>query len=176
MIGGVVLFTIAILVIVILNGFVNRPVNIEGVEQIPVLVGSHSESPVTYDVIPPAGGIHYPVWQNCGVYDQPVRNELAVHDLEHGAVWITYLPDLSADQVGLLRSITQQDNHRLLSPYPGLPSPIVVSAWGYQLRLERADDPRLAQFIRQYENAQSAPEPGASCAGGESRTLSQLGS
>jgi hypothetical protein len=44
--------------------------------------------------IPPAGGPHNPSWQNCGFYDELVRDENAVHSLEHGAVWITYQPDL----------------------------------------------------------------------------------
>ena len=34
-------------------------------------------------------GEHNPVWQNCGFYNKPVRDESAVHSLEHGAVWIT---------------------------------------------------------------------------------------
>ena len=40
--------------------------------------------------IPPVGGAHDPEWLECGAYDAPVRDENAVHDLEHGTVWITY--------------------------------------------------------------------------------------
>ena len=36
--------------------------------------------------------MHDPVWLDCGAYDAPVRDENAVHDLEHGSVWITYDP------------------------------------------------------------------------------------
>jgi hypothetical protein len=173
-IGGSILSALVIIGIMAVNSYVNRPIDIEGVERIPVLLRSHSESPVDYDETPPVGGIHYPVWQNCGVYEQPIGNELGVHSLEHGAVWMTYDPDLPADQLGILTNLTQQSSHRLLSPYPGLPSPIVASAWGFQLRLETADDPRLAQFIRQYEQGSTTPELGAVCSRGESRTLAQL--
>ncbi|HET9972943.1 MAG TPA: DUF3105 domain-containing protein [Streptosporangiaceae bacterium] len=36
---------------------------------------------------------------NCGIYDQPVPNERAVHNMEHGAIWITYQPSLPQAQV-----------------------------------------------------------------------------
>ncbi len=54
----------------------------------------HLEEPVTYTENPPVGGVHNPVWQNCGYYAAPIPNETAVHSLEHGAIWITYQPDL----------------------------------------------------------------------------------
>ncbi len=59
-----------------------------------------------------------PQWLNCGIYDQPVLNENAVHALEHGAVWITYNPDLSADDVQKLRDL-MPSSYIVLSPYPG---------------------------------------------------------
>lgn len=132
----------------------------------PNIKGGHQEGKLTYDQIPPVGGVHNPVWQNCGVYTAPVANENAVHSLEHGAVWITYQPDLPAPEVKQLQDLTRQSGYRLLSPYPGLPSPIVVSAWGYQLKLERADDPQLLRFIQNYEQNPRGPEPGAPCSGG----------
>lgn len=128
------------------------------------LTRGHRTGNITYDQTPPVGGDHNPVWQNCGIYAQPVKNENAVHSMEHGAIWITYRPDLSADQVQTLRLITAQSGYRLLSPYPGLPSAIVATAWGYQLKLDNAGDPRLLQFIQKYE--QQGPEQGAACSGG----------
>jgi len=93
---------------------------------------------------PPAGGDHFAAWLNCGIYDQPQENSNAVHALEHGAVW---------------------DTHEILSPYPGLPAPVVASAWGKQVQLDTVDDPRLAAFIEQYWQSPAAPEPGAPCVG-----------
>lgn len=175
-VGGSLLATLVIVGIVALNSYLNRPIDIEGVEYIPIALRSHTQSPVSYSKTPPVGGTHYPVWQNCGAYQWPVRSELAVHSLEHGAVWITYDPSLSASEVDMLRNLTQQSSHRLLSPYPGLPSTIVATAWGYQLKLDRADDPRLKQFLRQYEQGPTSPELGAVCSGGESRTLAEWSS
>jgi hypothetical protein len=130
--------------------------------------GQHTTNPVKYAELPPVGGLHHPVWQNCGVYTTPIHNEHGVHSLEHGAVWITYRPDLPADQIQRLTGIAS-DDYMLLSPYPGLPAPIVASSWNHQLRLERADDPRLPQFVRRFKNNPSTtPEFGAVCYGGVS--------
>jgi hypothetical protein len=49
--------------------------------------GKHTAGEVDYAQNPPVGGAHNPVWQNCGFYDKPIRDESAVHSLEHGAVW-----------------------------------------------------------------------------------------
>src|ERR1051325_4821995 len=65
--------------------------------------GQHLAGKIDYQESPPVGGAHNVVWQNCGIYSTPIHNEHAVHSLEHGAVWITYRPDLPADQVEILR-------------------------------------------------------------------------
>ena len=137
-----------------------------GVTSFSNLSRAHTDKPVTYPQTPPVGGPHDPVWQNCGFYSKPVRNENAVHSLEHGAVWITYRPDLPGGQVETLRDLAHRQTYILVSPYPGLPSPVVASAWGKQLKLDSADDPRLEQFVSTYRQGPQTPEPGAACSGG----------
>lgn len=131
-------------------------------------VGSrnHVEGPVRYAQNPPVGGDHSAVWQNCGFYREPVPVEQAVHSMEHGAVWITYRPDLPAETIAELQRFTVGRSHVLVSPRPGDPAPVVASAWGRQLLLDRVDDPRLEQFIRAFRLASSAPERGGPCEGG----------
>lgn len=126
---------------------------------------THVTGTVDYEMDPPAGGPHNQVWLNCGVYSEPQVNENAVHDLEHGAIWITYDPALPESEIATLRERTPA-TYALLSPYPGLDAPIVVSAWGAQLKFNEADDPRLDDFITTYWQSPNAPEPGAPCTGG----------
>ncbi len=130
------------------------------------LAYDHVAGEVEYAQTPPVGGAHNPLWQNCGVYDQPIPSEQAVHSLEHGAVWLTYQPDLAAEEVTLLRDLVTDKSHALLSPFPNLPTAVVASAWGVQLKVESASDPRLAQFIDEFHNGPQTPEPGAPCRGG----------
>ena len=133
--------------------------------------GMHLAGPIQYKETPPMGGPHNVVWQNCGIYDAPIHNEHGVHSMEHGAVWITYRPDLAAGQVQVLRTLAS-DDYMLLSPYPGLPATVVASAWNHQVRLDGANDPRLRAFIAEYKtNPQTTPELGAPCAGGISGTV-----
>lgn len=113
--------------------------------------------------VPPPGGVHWDTWQNCGVYEDPIETGHALHSLEHGAVWITYQPDLSADDVANLRQYVEDDAYMLLSPYPDQPKPVVLTAWGVQLQLDDADDGRISRFIDRYRQGPYTPEPGAAC-------------
>ncbi len=131
----------------------------------------HVTGPVHYDRNPPAGGNHNGVWLNCGVYTKPVPNENAVHSLEHGAVWITYRPNLSRVDVGLLQQfvglhLVGTEGYVVLSPYPGLPAPVVASAWGAQIRLKGPNDPRLAAFVMHFSGGAQGNEKGGRCTGG----------
>jgi len=140
--------------------------DIAGIQYLSGLTAEHTTDSVNYAQNPPAGGDHNPAFLNCGIYDQPVKNENAVHSLEHGAVWVTYQPDLPQSQVDKLRQMVRGHSHLLLSPYPNLPAPVVASAWGIQLQLPGADDSRLARFLKKYEQGPQTPERGAECSGG----------
>ncbi|UBV42284.1 DUF3105 domain-containing protein [Deinococcus taeanensis] len=144
---------------------------IEGVKTFTYPAGDHRSGSLIYAETPPAGGPHNATWQNCGVYDRPLYNEYAVHSLEHGAVWITYRPNLDAAQVATLRKLVEGRPYTLLSPYEGLDTPVAASAWGAQLKVDQADDSRLKAFLDKYEQGATAPERGASCSGayGETR-------
>ena len=137
-----------------------------GVESFEITERAHVQVPVTYAQTPPVGGDHALRWQTCGFYDVPVASENAVHSMEHGAVWITYRPDLRSEEVDALRRLAGRWTHVLVSPYPDLSAPVVASAWGRQLQLDSADDPRLVQFIRAFRLGAQAPERGGPCTDG----------
>jgi hypothetical protein len=140
---------------------------ISGVQFWTGLARDHVTTPVTYAQVPPVGGQHNPVWLNCGVYNDPVPNVNAVHDLEHGAVWITYQPTLdAASKNALIKLAKSFKTFVTLSPYPNLPNKVVASAWGVQLKLDSATDPRLKDFVKTYRLGPQTPEPGAACTGG----------
>jgi hypothetical protein len=133
---------------------------------------------VTYLVTPPVGGQHNATWMNCGIYDKPVPDERAVHNLEHGAVWITCQPSLPASEVSQLRAFVEKQTmlpsaegapsrYMDLTPYPGLSSPVVISSWGFQLKAGSPGDSRLQQFVDKFRASPAyTPEHGGACTGG----------
>ncbi|WP_199589345.1 DUF3105 domain-containing protein [Blastococcus sp. TF02A-26] len=146
------------------------PEDINGVRTYDYAAGQdHVITVVDYAESPPVGGPHEPApgWADCTgtVYDVDIRHENAVHSLEHGAVWITYDPEvLDADQIGTLADLVEGENGRMLSPYAGLDSPVSIQSWNHQLKVDSADDPRLEQFADLMTlNGDYYPEVGASC-------------
>lgn len=125
----------------------------------------HVAGEVKYDHTPPAGGKHNAVAQSCAVYTAPIANEHAVHSLEHGAVWITYRPGLPADQIkALTAKVNANPAYRMMSPFPGLKTPISLQAWNRQIYVKSASDKKVDEFLTAYTQGPQAPENG-SCAG-----------
>jgi hypothetical protein len=129
--------------------------------------GNHKKGVLQYPTSPPVGGIHNPYWQDCmgDVYTAEVPKEQATHSMEHGAVWIAYNPSLPKDQVAKLADKVNGKSFMLMSPYPGLDKPISLQAWGYQLKLDNANDKRIEQFIDALRQ-NTTQEPQAGCSGG----------
>lgn len=135
----------------------------EGTNEVDVAAGLHIEGDIYDHGDVPAGGDHSSAWVRCDFYGAPVEAENAVHSLEHGAVWITYQPSLPAAQIDILRPMGSPVEKVLVSPVEDQDQPIKATAWGFQLDLESADDPRLDQFVAEFARSLDAPEPGGSC-------------
>lgn len=143
-----------------------------GVVSFPDLPRGHRPGRLTYPQSPPAGGDHSAVWSGCDgtVYTEQIPQENATHSLEHGAVWVTVRPDLPQDQFAALSAQVTGIPYRMLSPYPGLSSSVVLTAWGRQLAVDSAQDPRVQAFLESFTAGPGTPEPGATCAGGTTAT------
>lgn len=144
--------------------------NIRGEKVYRGLGREHRSGRIAYPArpVPPVGGPHNPVWQNAdgAVYDRPLRNEHAVHSLEHGTVWVTYAPDAPASGVRALRKQVEGVPYRMMSPVPKQGAPFELTAWGHQLSLRSGTDERAAQFLEAYTQGPQTPEAGAPATGG----------
>lgn len=168
--GMIVLGIVGLGAILYLNVRPEPP--IEDVIQFPRPARGHDDTLVFNETeAPPAGGEHYNIWQNCGIYAEPIQTGNAVHSMEHGALWITYRPDLASDEISELESLVRGETFLLLSPYPGQESPIVLTSWGIQLAVDSASDGRIPQFIERYRLGPQTPELGGACTSGVGEPL-----
>jgi hypothetical protein len=155
---------IGLIILLYLN--IRGPLPIRELVLFPGQQRGHVEELPEYGDLPPVGGEHLDAWQNCGIYTEPIDPGNAIHSLEHGAVWITYQPELQANEIAELQELVRGEQFIILSPYPGLRSPVVASAWQVQLQVDSAGDGRIGEFIEQYRQGLYTPERGASCDNG----------
>lgn len=111
-----------------------------------------------YNSDPPTSGPHLPIWSNWGVFNQPIQNELQVHNLEHGGVVIQYdCPQGCPNTVNSLSSYARRYQPTsftgiLLAPRPNLPNGarIALTAWTHRLLLKTLDTDKINQFVTAY--------------------------
>ncbi len=120
-----------------------------------------------YTEVPATSGPHWidsdtpanvPAPARWGIYDFALPDEVLVHNLEHGGVGIHYdCPDGCADLVAQLEGLVPANpSQYIVSPYSGMFSRIVITAWRHSLYLNEFDEAAIANFIR--NNQDNAPE------------------
>lgn len=127
----------------------------EGQNGVPVTAGPHSS---------PLQGPPF-------VFDQPIPEANAVHNLEHGYVIMYYAEEgqnaLAEDIRSELEDLVNDESEKVfLAPYPDLQPSLAVLAWG---NLQTCDPPADADpedavtvarsFIEEYRSGGLAPEP-----------------
>ncbi|MBC9726054.1 DUF3105 domain-containing protein [Streptomyces sp. TRM68367] len=132
------------------------------------LTRNHVAKSVNYQSEPPVGGDHNQVWMNCNgdVYTKAIKNENAVHSLEHGAVWVTYNSKAKKADVDALAAKVKKTPYTLMSPVEDQKDPVMLTAWGHQRTVTGASDPNVDKFFEKFVQGEQTPEPGAACTNG----------
>ncbi len=109
----------------------------------------------TYETSPPTSGPHYPQLAAWGVHDEPIPNELQVHNLEDGGVMVQYnCPTGCETLVAQLEMVVERyDEHVILAPYPDMEARIALTAWRRLETLETFDEQRIVNFIEAYKGS-----------------------
>ena len=119
---------------------------------------SATDPHVPYSTDPPTSGPHTQAVPAFKVYTEPIAKESQVHGLEDGGVVINYQPELDKATVDKLAEIanlyikTPGKENIIMSPYPGLSNPIVLTTWGRMDRLDTLDETRIRAFVDAYVN------------------------
>lgn len=123
-----------------------------------------NEPHVAYNSNPPTNGPHYNGTNKdegigpipCQTYTQEVEDESAVHNLEHGAVWVTYKDINDTALADKLKKITENYSKVLLSPRSKDDSKIAVVSWNRLLKLDNFDETKITDFIKLYQSSEAA--------------------
>ena len=127
---------------------------------------SPGEDHPAYNSVPATSGWHYDLplaparW---GIYDEPVADEVLLHNLEHGYVNVHYdcpeeCPELLTQLTRLVQEGIDRGGKLLMSPYPGMDNRVALTAWTFLDRFDEFDEERIRAFVNAHESSPNAPE------------------
>lgn len=131
-----------------------------------------------YTDTPATSGFHdpSPLPDETKVYDTQPNETNAVHSLEHGAVFVYYLPEadggLSQELIDRLTQVAEGSEATFLAPYPSLTAEtaLTLTAWNRRQSCPAGDTltPQAAStivngFVTAFECTGNAPESSSPC-------------
>jgi len=106
-----------------------------------------------YNSIPPTSGWHTPYTADWGISQNPIPNEIQVHNLEHGGIMVQYKPELDSEIVGKLKEIVERyESKVILAPNHNIDRNIALTAWTYLDKFDEFDEGRIVGFIQAHIN------------------------
>lgn len=116
-----------------------------------------SEEHPPYNSNPPTSGWHWAQPASWGVYNRPLVDEQAVHNLEHGGIWISY-KEIDEETRANLEKITKANRSSvIMSPRDANDSKIILASWTRLEKLDSYDEAKILDFI--LRNKGTGPEP-----------------
>lgn len=118
---------------------------------------------VPYNSNPPTSGPHYFSPARTGIYgvDEAVPDEMLVHNLEHGHIWLSYRDADDQESIDLLVELQRENPRWIVVTYrPQNDSRIAAAAWTRLLTLDEPDEGQLRGFIERYRNRAPESIPG----------------
>jgi len=109
-----------------------------------------------YNSNPPTSGEHFASAYNWGIYREELIDEQALHNLEHGGIWISYknITDAELDE---LKDIALRYSRRvILSPRSSNDTNIAVASWGRLLKMGSVDTDLITSYVK--KNTNKSPE------------------
>jgi hypothetical protein len=106
-----------------------------------------------YNSNPPTSGWHWPQPANWGAYPVTQPDELLVHNLEHGGIWISYKPgSVDQDTINKLNDFANRYTLIIVEPREKNDAPISLAAWTHMQNLDQYDERAILEFIDAYYN------------------------
>jgi hypothetical protein len=150
-------FIVTIIIIAGLIYMAGRPkqVNLMG-DEIPDLGREHigrGENHPEYNSNPPSSGWHYAEPASWGFYDRELEDEQVVHNLEHGAVWITFKPDIDQATKDAIKRLVERYSSKVIATARSKnDTPLALVSWGRVMKMESFDKDQALEFVKRNRN------------------------
>ena len=155
----VIIYIVVILVAIGLGYFLFQSSNDQNPETLPgqaieVMNQEHiaegSTDHPAYNSNPPTSGWHWPAAGKCLAFDSPQIDERVIHNLEHGAVWISYRSSVDDQTKAQLKDFAARYGNVVVSPRDTNENPISLAAWGRLMHLDSYDESKILEFIHAF--------------------------
>lgn len=108
-----------------------------------------------YNSNPPTSGWHHGTPAEWGIYKEEIADQILLHNLEHGGVWISYKPDISGDVKEKLESFYEKYGRKIIvTPRSANDADIVLGAWTHLDKFSASEysEERVEKFIKAFRN------------------------
>lgn len=109
----------------------------------------------TYNSNPPTSGWHNPRPAEWGAYKEELPDEVLLHNLEHGGVWISYKPGISPEMIAKLEGVYKKWGRKIIvAPRSANDTDIALVAWNRldKFSISEYSEERVENFIKAYRN------------------------
>ncbi|TMI77413.1 MAG: DUF3105 domain-containing protein [Bacillati bacterium ANGP1] len=107
----------------------------------------------SYNSDPPTSGWHFPQPADWGYYNGELPDELVVHNLEHGGIWISFKSADDTEVINKLVTLSRRYRSKvIITLRPKNDSRIAVAAWTRLMKLDHYDEAAIVNFINRFKN------------------------
>src|SRR3989344_4099984 len=116
-------------------------------------------TPFAYNSNPPSSGPHYQSQANCGIYDYEVLDQIFIHNLEHGGIWIAYRSTIASQALADLKELVKELGGRkiVMAPRAVNDADVALVAWMRVAKFDLAGGEGLApaqkELVRTFHRA-----------------------
>lgn len=164
--GGIIVFTLGFLVIIVISSLTSGgpSIDLAAIPDNSVAYPIQSRDHIpdgaihpAYNSNPPTGGWHYDAPSPVGVFEEGLPDEVLVHNLEHGQIWLSYRDADDEEALDLFRNIRQDyPQYTIVTYRPENETRIALAAWGRLLTIDELDADQIHAFIQRHK--ERAPE------------------
>lgn len=158
--GGIIVFTLGFLVFIVISSITGGPpsVDLASIPDNSVAYPIQSRDHIAegaihpaYNSNPPTGGWHYDAPSPVGVFEDGLADEVLIHNLEHGHIWLSYQDANDTEALELFNEMRQAyPQHVIVTYRPENETRIALAAWGRLLTLDELDADQTHAFIQRH--------------------------